>query len=283
MRPDEHRWLKYAALFYALGLALHTADHLRRGLDASTSQVLVIGNLSTAIGITVAALVVVGYRHAPILAARHRIPDRVRGRRRAPPADVERVQRHVRQRAQHRCHRDVVDGRARRDRRRAGDGYRRSGRHPRGARRARVDGLSHARLELVQASRRVEHLQCRVAVVGVELPHDRRDVTADGDGGDEELRARSRPCRVPGAGARAPPLPGRSTRRCPGWGRRRGGWRRRGTRRGSASRARRERRLAAEHRPQHLEHHVGGRCLSAGSPARRCGARRRGCRRRSRR
>jgi hypothetical protein len=69
MRPDEYRWLKYAALFYALGLALHTADHLRRGLDASTSQVLVIGNLSTALGITVAALAVVGNRHAPFLAA----------------------------------------------------------------------------------------------------------------------------------------------------------------------------------------------------------------------
>jgi hypothetical protein len=69
MRPDEHPWLKYAALFYALGLALHTADHFRRGLDASTSQVLVIGNLSTALGITVAALAVVGNRHAPFLAA----------------------------------------------------------------------------------------------------------------------------------------------------------------------------------------------------------------------
>jgi hypothetical protein len=69
MRPDEHRWLKYAALFYALGLALHTADHFRRGLDASTSQVLIIGNLSTALGITVAALAVVGNRHAPFLAA----------------------------------------------------------------------------------------------------------------------------------------------------------------------------------------------------------------------
>ena len=66
---DDHRVLRYCALFYALGLALHTADHLRRGLDASTPQVLVIGNISTAIGITVAVLVVVGYRNAPRLAA----------------------------------------------------------------------------------------------------------------------------------------------------------------------------------------------------------------------
>jgi hypothetical protein len=69
MRPDEHRWLKCSALFYALGLALHTADHFRRGLDASTSQVLIIGNISTALGITVAVMAIVGYRHAPFLAA----------------------------------------------------------------------------------------------------------------------------------------------------------------------------------------------------------------------
>jgi hypothetical protein len=61
--------LKFSALFYALGLALHTADHFRRGLDASTGQVLIVGNLSTAIGITVVVMVIVGYRHAPLLAA----------------------------------------------------------------------------------------------------------------------------------------------------------------------------------------------------------------------
>jgi hypothetical protein len=65
---DEYRWLKYAALVYALGLGLHTVDHFRRGLDASTAQVLVVGNLSTAIGITVVVMVIVGYRHAPLLA-----------------------------------------------------------------------------------------------------------------------------------------------------------------------------------------------------------------------
>jgi hypothetical protein len=66
--------LKYCALFYALGLALHTADHLRRGLDAVTTQVLWIGNVSTVIGITVAVLVIVGYRNAPMLAAVTGVP-----------------------------------------------------------------------------------------------------------------------------------------------------------------------------------------------------------------
>jgi len=70
----DHRLLKYCALFYALGLALHTADHLRRGLDAVTAQVLWIGNVSTVIGITVAVLVIVGYRNAPMLAAVTGIP-----------------------------------------------------------------------------------------------------------------------------------------------------------------------------------------------------------------
>jgi hypothetical protein len=72
--PGDHRLLKYCALFYALGLALHTADHLRRGLDAVTTQVLWIGNVSTAIGITVAVLVIVGYRNAPMLAAVTGVP-----------------------------------------------------------------------------------------------------------------------------------------------------------------------------------------------------------------
>lgn len=70
----QHPWLKYSALFYALGLALHTADHFRRGLDAVTPQVLWAGNVSTAIGITVAALVIVGHRSGPLLAAVSGIP-----------------------------------------------------------------------------------------------------------------------------------------------------------------------------------------------------------------
>jgi hypothetical protein len=70
----QHPGLKYAALFYALGLALHTSDHLRRGLDAVTPQVLWAGNVSTAIGVAVAALVVVGHRSGPLLAAVTGIP-----------------------------------------------------------------------------------------------------------------------------------------------------------------------------------------------------------------
>lgn len=72
--PDQDRWLKYSSLFYALGLALHTADHLRRGLDAVTPQVLWAGNVSTLVGITTVVLVVLGYRLAPEVAAATGIP-----------------------------------------------------------------------------------------------------------------------------------------------------------------------------------------------------------------
>jgi len=71
---DQHRWLKYCALFYALGLALHTADHLRRGLGVLTPQVIWAGNVSTAIGITVAILVILGHRFGPMLAAVTGVP-----------------------------------------------------------------------------------------------------------------------------------------------------------------------------------------------------------------
>jgi hypothetical protein len=71
---DQHRWLKYCALFYALGLALHTADHLRRGLDVLTPQVIWAGNVSTAVGISVAILVILGHRFGPMLAAITGVP-----------------------------------------------------------------------------------------------------------------------------------------------------------------------------------------------------------------
>src|SRR5689334_742692 len=70
----EHRLLRFCAPFYAVGLALHTADHMRRGLDAITPQVLWAGNVSTAIGITTVVLVIVGNRYGPLLAALTGIP-----------------------------------------------------------------------------------------------------------------------------------------------------------------------------------------------------------------
>ena len=65
----DERWLRYAALFYATGLALHTADHIRRGVDAVTPQVLWLGNISTLLGVTTVVLVLLGHRLGPPVAA----------------------------------------------------------------------------------------------------------------------------------------------------------------------------------------------------------------------
>jgi hypothetical protein len=70
----ETRFLRYAALFYALGLGLHTVDHLRRGLDVLTPEVQWAGNLSTAMGITAVLLVLMGHRWGPIVAVITGIP-----------------------------------------------------------------------------------------------------------------------------------------------------------------------------------------------------------------
>ena len=62
------RKLQIAALVYLGGLALHTADHLRRGLDAVTDQVFWAGNVSTVIGLAAVGLVLSGHRLAPMAA-----------------------------------------------------------------------------------------------------------------------------------------------------------------------------------------------------------------------
>jgi hypothetical protein len=67
MRTDVR--LRYAALLYALGLALHTADHFRRGTDVVTAHVLWAGNLSTLLGVTTVVLVLLGHRLGPLAAA----------------------------------------------------------------------------------------------------------------------------------------------------------------------------------------------------------------------
>jgi hypothetical protein len=71
---DHLRALRWAAGIYALGLALHTFDHLRRGLDASPVAVLWAGNLSTLLGVAAIVLVFAGHRWAPAFAAITGIP-----------------------------------------------------------------------------------------------------------------------------------------------------------------------------------------------------------------
>jgi hypothetical protein len=70
----QMRYLRFAALFYALGLGLHTVDHVRRGLDVLTPEVQWAGNLSTAVGIATVALVLIGNRFGPLAAALTGVP-----------------------------------------------------------------------------------------------------------------------------------------------------------------------------------------------------------------
>jgi hypothetical protein len=66
--------LRYATASYAVALALHTADHLHRGVSLLTAQVLWLGNVSTAAGLVTVALVFMRHRRAPLAAAALGIP-----------------------------------------------------------------------------------------------------------------------------------------------------------------------------------------------------------------
>jgi hypothetical protein len=66
--------LRYATAVYAVGLVLHTADHVRRGLGVVTPQVLWLGNVSTAAGLVTIALVFLRHRWAPRAAATLGLP-----------------------------------------------------------------------------------------------------------------------------------------------------------------------------------------------------------------
>jgi|SRR5271156_605500 len=60
--------LKYAAAIFAIGLALHTADHLRRGIDAVTPQVQTLGLFGTIVSVAAIAIALAGLRWAAPLA-----------------------------------------------------------------------------------------------------------------------------------------------------------------------------------------------------------------------
>jgi hypothetical protein len=61
--------LRYAALLFAAGLALHTADHLRRGTGVLTPEVLWGGMVVTVAGVIAITAVLTRHRLAPTVAA----------------------------------------------------------------------------------------------------------------------------------------------------------------------------------------------------------------------
>jgi hypothetical protein len=61
--------LRLAVSLYLVGLIAHTADHVRRGTSVVTTEVLVLGVVSTIAGIVTVALIFTRNRHAPLAAA----------------------------------------------------------------------------------------------------------------------------------------------------------------------------------------------------------------------
>ena len=63
MKADvrDDRILRYAAVFFLVGFAVHNADHIRRGASSVTPELFVAGNLAAVISI--AAIVLVLRRH----------------------------------------------------------------------------------------------------------------------------------------------------------------------------------------------------------------------------
>ncbi|SRR5712692_1537295 len=66
----EHgdRVLRHAAVFFLVGFLIHTGDHLRRGVEVLTPEVLWAGTVSGVLVIGAITLALVGHRLAPLVA-----------------------------------------------------------------------------------------------------------------------------------------------------------------------------------------------------------------------
>lgn len=78
-RPSSRqlRTLRWAALAYALGLTLHTADHFRRGVDATTPAIVLLGTFGLVVGAIAIVLSLLGHLRAPLAAAVVGVPKAV--------------------------------------------------------------------------------------------------------------------------------------------------------------------------------------------------------------
>ena len=71
------RLLRYAAAFYAIAWAVHSGDHIRRGLDVETAQVATLGSIAAVAQLLIVATVFVRWRWAALAAAAIGFPDAV--------------------------------------------------------------------------------------------------------------------------------------------------------------------------------------------------------------
>jgi hypothetical protein len=69
------RVLWYAAVFYTVAWAIHTGDHLRRGLDVVSTEVAVLGSIAAVLQLLAVSVVFLRWRWAAIVAAAVGFPD----------------------------------------------------------------------------------------------------------------------------------------------------------------------------------------------------------------
>src|SRR5438445_11956875 len=71
------RLLRYAAILYAVAWAVHTGDHLRRGVGVETVEVTTLGGITAIAQLLVVATVFLRWRWAALAAAAIGFPDAV--------------------------------------------------------------------------------------------------------------------------------------------------------------------------------------------------------------
>lgn len=64
----DDRILRWAAVFFLIGFAVHNADHIRRGVSSVTPELFWAGNLAAVVSIVTIVLVLRRHRLAPQIA-----------------------------------------------------------------------------------------------------------------------------------------------------------------------------------------------------------------------
>jgi hypothetical protein len=64
----DDRILRYAAVFFLIGFAVHNADHIRRGASSVSPELFVAGTLAGIVSVVAIVAVLLGHRLAPQIA-----------------------------------------------------------------------------------------------------------------------------------------------------------------------------------------------------------------------
>ncbi|TMK89591.1 MAG: hypothetical protein E6G57_00555 [Actinobacteria bacterium] len=65
---EDDRILRYAAVFFLVGFAVHNADHIRRGASSVTTELFVAGTLAGVVSVVTIVLVLRRHPRAPQIA-----------------------------------------------------------------------------------------------------------------------------------------------------------------------------------------------------------------------